>query len=329
METGSFDALTPDAAAFGVESAYGLRLDGTLIPYPSYINRVYGLRDEEEREYVVKFYRPGRWPAEAIRDEHAFLSDCAEADLPVACPVKDPEGETLEELVLEEEGEPRYLFALFPKMGGRNFDPESDEQWLRLGALAGRMHRAARQRDAQHRAMCHPDLTAGFVKELIDEEVVHPELAGQFEELCAETLERIRPLFSGLVLQRLHGDLHRGNILDRPGTGLLLFDFDDMMMGPAVQDLWLLLPGLRKDSGRELSILLEGYEQFADFDRSMLSLIEPLRFMRMVYFLAWRARQREDYWFQSSFPDWGSKPFWIKEIEDLHDQARVIGDGDV
>ena len=36
-----------------------------------------------------------------------------------------------------------------------------------------------------------------------------------------------------------------------------------MMIGPAVQDLWLLLPGRVNDSRRELALLLEGYEQFS------------------------------------------------------------------
>jgi len=46
-----------------------------------------------------------------------------------------------------------------------------------------------------------------------------------------------------------------------------------------------------------------------------------------VYFLAWRASQRHDYWFRSSFPDWGTRAFWLKENEDLRDQARVIEGG--
>lgn len=352
MKPGSFDSLSPDDITFGIESAYGLRLDGMLLPYPSYVNRVYGIRDEEGAEFVVKFYRPDRWSEAAVRDEHRFLLDCAEAELPVVAPIPDQEGETLQILSLEGEAdspvtaqpngadglpetqatarsvgggvELEFPFALFPKMGGRNFDPESDEDWDRLGALAGRLHQVARKRTAAARSTCTPALTEGFVEELLDGDVVHPDAAAELEAICRETIDAIRPAFDNVTLQRLHGDLHRGNILDRPGTGLVLFDFDDMMMGPAVQDLWLLLPGRRSDSHRELALLLEAYDRFAPLDPSTLELVEPLRFMRMVYFLAWRARQRHDYWFASSFPDWGTKAFWLKEIEDLRDQARVI-----
>ena len=134
----------------------------------------------------------------------------------------------------------------------------------------------------------------------------------------------IDPVFHDARAHRIHGDCHRGNVIDRPGDGLALIDFDDMMTGPPVQDLWLMLPDHAAQSARELSALLEGYEQFQAFDRSTLRLIEPLRFMRMIYFLAWRARQRNDYWFRGSFPDWGTEAFWIKETEDLREQAAVV-----
>lgn len=323
-----------------------------LVPYPSYINRVYGIRNDEGVEYVVKFYRPDRWSEAAIAEEHRFLLDCVEAELPVVAPLADSGGETLQTLALSApgpegpkdpsgeaghslaavdapdpaagNGERHFPFALFPKMGGRNFDPEADEDWRRLGALVGRLHQVAGKRSASFRAACTPDLTQTFVFELLEADLVDSEVAGDFETICRDTIANIRPLFDGGRLQRLHGDLHRGNILDRPDTGLLLYDFDDMMVGPPVQDLWLLLPGRRSDSERELGLLLEAYEDFTPLERSSLALIEPLRFMRMVYFLAWRARQRNDYWFRSSFPDWGTKSFWLKEIEDLRDQARVI-----
>ena len=140
----------------------------------------------------------------------------------------------------------------------------------------------------------------------------------------------LQPRFEGLSFRSIHGDCHRGNILDRlgssskPGDGLLIIDFDDMMMGPAVQDLWLLLPDHAEQCRKELGLLVEGYEAFLSFDRRELELVEGLRFMRMVYFLAWRSKQRNDKWFKESFPDWGSKAFWTAELEDLRDQAELV-----
>jgi Ser/Thr protein kinase RdoA (MazF antagonist) len=322
---GSFDFLSPHTVIHAVEQAYGLSLDGTLQPYPSYINRVYGLRDQEGSSFVAKFYRPGRWSCEAILDEHRFLLDCAEAELPVVAPLHRPDGGTLAEAIAGEQEKIEILLALFPRRGGRSFDAESAEDWLRLGSMIARCHTVGRLRQAPHRAVCRPhELTAGFIEELLEEGIVHPDCRDGFEVVCRDTLETISPLFANVPLQRVHGDCHRGNILDRPGEGLLLIDFDDMMNAPPVQDLWLLLPGRTDESPRELTLLLEGYERFLDFDRASLKLLEPLRFMRMVYFLAWRARQRHDRWFAREFPDWGGKAFWIKETEDLRDQMDAI-----
>lgn len=323
---GSFDMLTPQAAVEAVETVHGLALDGTLLAYPSYVNRVYGIRTDEGTELIVKFYRPGRWSEEAILEEHAFLADCRTAEIPVVAPLADADGETLATLeVTGEAGTVEYPFALFPKRGGRNFDAETDEQWYRLGSIVARCHVVGRRREAPARPLCTPsDWTAPFVEELLTEAVVHEDLLADVRSVAEDTLALIEPLFRNVPVHRIHGDCHRGNLLDRPGEGLLMIDFDDMMRGPAVQDLWLLLPGHVEDCGRELTMLLDGYETFLDFPRQSIGLIEPLRFMRMIHFLAWQARQREDHWFRREFPDWGTKPFWIRELEDLRTQAEIV-----
>lgn len=342
----AFDCLSPDAALEAVEDAYNLDLDGTVETYPSYVNRVYGFRGSDGKAYVAKFYRPGRWSRGTILEEHQFIADCAAAELPVAVPISLPGGGSLAELALEidppsgadgpsEDGqaapisgapsEADFCFALFPRMGGRNFEPESDEDWIRLGSIVGRLHSVGRERPAPHRLKMGPALTASHIDSLLEEGLIHADCRAEFEELARSGLELIAPRFEGITLQRIHGDLHRGNILDRGESGgLLLIDFDDMLMGPAIQDLWLLLPGRAAESGREIGCLSEGYEEFGAIDPRQFGLIEPLRFMRMLYFLSWRASQRGDYWFRREFPDWGSRAFWLKEVEDLRDQVEVI-----
>jgi Ser/Thr protein kinase RdoA (MazF antagonist) len=323
----SFDLLSPDAVVAAVEGALGLGTDATISTYPSYVNRVYGLRLDDGREVVAKFYRPGRWPRDAILDEHDFLVDAAAAELPVALPMDLGRSETLGELLLEEgEGEYTFPFALFPKMGGRNFDAEADDDWLRLGALLGRLHVVGGKRAAHARVICGPaSLTRPLLRGLLEEGVVYPEFVSELEDTCEGVLAYLEPLFVGLAQRRIHGDCHRGNILDRQGEeGLYLIDFDDMMMGPATQDIWLLLPDHADKCRRELGLLVEGYETFLPFDRRELELVEGLRFMRMVYFLAWRSHQRNDRWFRESFPGWGNKDFWRTEIDDLQDQAELV-----
>ncbi len=326
MQTGSFELLTPEAIIGAIEQAYGVRLDGTVTPYPSHINRVYGVRTDEGTPLIAKFYRPGRWSGDAILDEHEFIADCAEMEIPVAVPIADLENDTLCEVMVSETGrEETYNYALFPLMGGRNFDAESDEDYYRLGAVVARCHVAGKKRTAHHRVFILPSVsTRSYLDELLDSGLVHPDCREEFETICSELIETITPLFEDATIHRLHGDCHRGNILERGDEGLLLYDFDDMANGPPVQDLWLLLPDYAKNSRRELVNILEGYNQFCNLDPADLRLIEPLRFMRMVYFLVWRARQSGDYWFRIHFPDWGSESFWIKEIEDMKVQRDII-----
>jgi len=104
----------------------------------------------------------------------------------------------------------------------------------------------------------------------------------------------------------------------------MLIDFDDMATGPAVQDLWMLLPDRADRCRREINLILEGYETFQEFDDYSLRLIEPLRAMRMLYFLSWCARQVADAGFSRTFPDWGSDSFWRGQIADLTHQMAAI-----
>jgi Ser/Thr protein kinase RdoA (MazF antagonist) len=329
MRGGAFDALSPEIVLGGVQEALGILPVANLTPYPSYVNRVYGFSDDEGAEYVVKFYRPGRWTEAAILEEHAFLADCAEAELPVVLPLADGSGDTLFGMELEDEADPAsgasavYSFAVFPKKGGRSFDAERAEDWERLGSLAGRLHLVGARRKAAERLILSSSLALANLK--IVEPLVHPEFRSEFAELCRASIEATAPALDALPAIRIHGDLHRGNILERADEGLLLLDFDDMATGPQVQDLWLLLPGRTADCGRELSLLIGGYSEFSSLPAGSVGAIETLRFHRMLHFLAWRSLQREDLWFRRDFPDWGGRAFWIRELEDFREQAAWLG----
>jgi Ser/Thr protein kinase RdoA (MazF antagonist) len=338
MRGGAFDALSPEIVLQAVEQALGFVPEGNLTPYPSYVNRVYGFSDEEGRQFVAKFYRPGRWSEEAILEEHLFLADCAADEIPVVPPLADDSGETLFTIEIEAEddavepldrasdgpagetGAPlSFSFAVFPKRGGRSFDAERAEDWERLGALAGRLHEVGARRDAPARLRLSSALALANLR--LVEPLVHPEFRAEFADLCGGTIEATAAALDALPTLRIHGDLHRGNILERGDEGLLLLDFDDMAPGPQVQDLWLLLPGRTRDCGRELSLLIGGYSEFSVLPAGSVAAIETLRFHRMLHFLAWRSLQREDLWFKRDFPDWGGRAFWIRELEDFREQA--------
>ena len=311
-----FDVLTPDTILTAVEAAVGLRLTGLTVPHASYINRVYELQSFSGERLIAKFYRPGRWSRAAIEQEHEFVLDCAAAEIPAVAPRVLADGSTLAEC----EG---ILFAVFEKRSGREFEPTSLEDWTRIGQILGRVHAVGAQKAAPDRLKLHPQASTRADLEFLEQGgFVSPAYREQFRETTGRILEAITPLFAGREMIRIHGDCHRGNILER--GELMLIDFDDMLVGPPVHDLWLLLPDHYRRCRPQMDAVLDGYEQFRDFDYAALNLIEPLRFMRIVYYLAWCARQAHDNQFRLDQPDWGSERFWEREIIDLRHQLQVI-----
>ena len=128
-------------------------------------------------------------------------------------------------------------------------------------------------------------------------------------------------LAAGVETHRVHGDLHLGNVLFRDGE-LRVLDFDDMVTGPAVQDLWLALPGRGREVERQRQILLAGYQRFRAFDRSTLRLIEPLRGLRLVRYAGWLARRWHDPAFPLAFPWFNTTRYWEDELNTLREQAE-------
>lgn len=313
-----FEDLGPDLMMTAVEEGLGVKLTGLAAPFPSYINRVYEFAAVGGERLVAKFYRPGRWSFAALEDEHRFVQDCSAADIPVVAPLKLQNGGTLGTV----DG---VHFAVYPKRSGREFELNGDDEWRRLGTLAARLHQVGSECDAPSRLMHHPrESTAEEVNLLLEGDAILPRFRRPFADLSRQLLRMIVPLFDDIEYLRIHGDLHRANILERPGEGLLLIDFDDMMVGPPVQDLWLLLPEHADECRREISLLLEGYTMLRDFDPWTMRLIEPLRAMRMIYFLSWISRQAGDYNFEQHFPGWGTDAFWQREIGDLERQLALV-----
>jgi Ser/Thr protein kinase RdoA (MazF antagonist) len=313
----SFDDLTPDRILDAVEEGMECQLTGLTSPLPSYINRVYELQSVAGERLIAKFYRPGRWDRAALQDEHDFVLDCAAEEIPVVAPLALASGETIGEY----DG---ILYSVFPKRSGREMSLHDNEGWLRLGRLVGRIHLAGAGRDAENRLHMHPETTTiPEIKRLLGGFMSRHQ-ADRFKDVTGRIVDIALREFEGVELQRIHGDCHRANILERPGEGLMVIDFDDMVMGPAVQDIWLLLPGHANQSRREINLILEGYEQFMDFDDRQLRLVEILRAMRIIYFLSWCSTQIDDFKFQSNFPDWGSDGFWQREVADLEHQYHAI-----
>ena len=321
-ETGDdFQQLGPDRVLDLVEKALGVRCNNLFRTLNSYINRVFEVETVEKVRMVVKFYRPGRWSKEAVRDEHRFLLDLLAQEIPVVAPLVFSNGETIGT-------SGNLLFSVFPKCGGRSVDEFSDDQWLQLGRLIGRVHKVGETVKAKHRITMAPHRsTREQLAYLLGSTCVPKEMKTPLEKAILDIIADIQPLFSETENIRIHGDCHFSNIIQRPGESFYLIDFDDMAMGPPVQDIWMVLPGEVDESFVELDLFLEGYETFRPFNRKSLRLIEPLRAMRFIHYMAWCAHQVEGDGLTRAIDGFGSAEYWRREIDDLVDQRTRIAEG--
>jgi Ser/Thr protein kinase RdoA (MazF antagonist) len=319
--TGAFNDLGPDRVLNLVEKELGIRCNNLFRTLNSYINRVFEIETEEGIRLVVKFYRPGRWSRKAILDEHKFLTELVEQEIPVIAPLIFRDGESLAE-------SEKLLFSVFPKCGGRSSDEFNDDQWLQIGRLLGRVHQVGEAGKAKHRITIGPrHSTFDQLNYLLGSSCLADDLKPLLKAAVLGIIEQIEPLFAKTKLIRIHGDCHFSNIIHRPDASFHLIDFDDMAMGPPVQDLWMLLPGTPEEAVVELDLLLEGYETFHAFDRRTLRLIEPLRAMRFIHYMAWCAHQVEADGMTRAMEGFGSRDYWQREIDDLIDQQGKIAEG--
>lgn len=314
-----YSQLTPDLILQALESR-SFSCDGHLLALNSYENRVYQVGIEDKAPVIAKFYRPQRWSAEAIREEHSFALELAEHEIPVVAPFIDGDGETLHEF----EG---FLFAVYPRCGGRWPDLDTREQRQQMGRFLGRMHAIGATGRFRHRGLVDIESLGQSARNFIlDQALIPPYLLEAYSTLSAELLEKSQALFeaAGPVRRiRLHGDCHPGNIL-WTDAGPHFVDLDDTRTGPAIQDIWMLLSGETDDMRRQLEDLLEGYQTFCDFDYGSTLLIEPLRTLRIMNYAAWIAHRWEDPAFPRAFPWFDSPRYWEEHILSLREQSSAL-----
>ncbi len=316
--THPYAALMPDCVLDALESI-GLHADGRLIALNSYENRVYQIWLEDAPAVVAKFYRPGRWSNAEILEDHAFTLDLAEREIPVVPPMVIA-GRTL----FEHAG---FRFAVYPRRGGRvpELSDPATLEWL--GRFIGRIHAVGALNVYRHRPTL--DIESFGVEPrgfLLAHDWLPKELREVWSGVSAQALAGVRRAFdrAGDVSHiRLHGDCHMGNVL-WTDDGPHFVDFDDSRMGPAVQDLWMLLSGSRGDMTRQLSDVLAGYEDFMAFDPRELHLVEALRTLRLIHYSAWIARRWDDPAFPAAFPWFNEPRYWEERILELREQIALM-----
>lgn len=313
-----FYHLSPYLVLDAVESQ-GFDPMGVCSPLNSLENRVYRISLDQEQALAAKFYRPGRWTRDQIEEEHQFLQELEREELPLNSPLPLKKGSTIGEI----EG---IFFSLWPLKAGRQRDEFSPEDLLSLGRIIARIHTTGSQKPFKHR----PEFgTTRYIQEPLDyfseEDLIDPMVRERYRAAALELGELYREQIGDSPLIRLHGDCHVGNILYRDERPYFL-DFDDSLMGPPIQDLWM-IAGSNDRWGRQNRVLLEeGYRQFRDFDSRWWDMAELLRGLRMVYYVGWLARRREDPAFARFFSDFGTRGFWEKETLELENLLQNYKD---
>jgi Ser/Thr protein kinase RdoA (MazF antagonist) len=352
----AFESLTPDVVLDALASV-GLYGDGRLTALSSYENRVYQVHLEHglardaaaPSSVVVKFYRPERWTNVQIQEEHDFSFELMRAEIPVVGPLV-LNGQNLHHFA-------GFAFSVSPQRGGRH--PELDDfevlEWV--GRFLARIHTVGAAKPFVHRPALDVQ-TFGYesMDWLLSHDMVPLDVQAAWQKTCQNAIDLIaaqalntpaigkKELKNGIkndsnndsnclndsniAIIRLHGDCHPGNILwtptDAPHGGPHFVDLDDARSGPAVQDLWMLLSGDRRQRTTQLSALIDGYEQFRPFDRRELALIEPLRTLRLIHYSAWLARRWQDPTFPINFPWFGTSDYWKSQIHTLEEQIEAM-----
>ncbi len=314
-----FFHLSPDGVLKAAEDA-GLEPSRHIITLNSLENRVYDLRLEDGSHVVIKFYRPGRWTLEQIKEEHDFLYELKESEIPVIAPLHLRSGETVQ----ERDG---IFFTIWPRVGGRIPDELGLEELQIIGRTLARIHNVGATKQTATRISLTSERYVVYALHHISNRGMIPDnVKTRFEDVAMKIAETYDAMIQNIPFLRIHGDLHLGNLLRRD-DGWNVVDFDDFLMGPAVQDIWMIAPGSDSHCLQQREVFLSAYREFREFEDEWLRLTGPLRALRYIHYAGWIARRWDDPAFASAFPHFGTTDYWTQELLDLEDQILLIQKG--
>lgn len=331
MNTSStFFSLDPETVMQSTEAA-GFEPTGEFSQLNSYENRVFDIRIENQEtlgtqspgnvsaphgNVIAKYYRPGRWTREAILEEHEFLSELKADQLTAISPLVLKNKQTL----MEWQG---LWVAFFPKIRGRLPQEFLSNDLEKIGRMMAQLHNIGCRKKALHRPTMDHSYHGGWRALDFLQDWLSPEIRDRYNEAASHILETKDSAFDPSEFIRIHGDCHKGNLLQE-STGFSLIDFDDFGNGPVVQDFWMLLSGDQDLLSQEEDLILKGYEELRQFPDHQWDWIPILRGLRIISYASWIAQRWEDPSFPRIFPEFNSYKYWAEEVEALEKIAWTL-----
>ncbi len=328
----SFYSLDPNVICACAEK-HGYRPTGEILQLNSIENRVFDIKLEIDflndasqvnarglldhslvtpgspKSIIAKFYRPGRWSLDTIRDEHNFEIELKNEGLEVAAPLFLKNGSTADTV-------DEIHFAFFEKVRGRLIQEYLPHHFKKMGRWLAQLHNIGEARVAQNRFEFGPTSERKWDQLYDLERVIAPEVKSNFMNLSETIFSELDEQLADMDYLRIHGDLHRGNILEADDR-LVVVDFDDFLNGPVVQDVWMLFPEEEFQDSEEFENFVTGYEDLRIFPYEQLQIVPLLRAYRMISYSAWIQRRWDDPSFKRLFPQFETFNYWAEQEESV------------
>ena len=311
----SFTKLQPDLVLDAVE-AFGHEVNGRCYPLNSYENRVYQVGLEAGGQLIAKFYRPDRWSFEQICEEHAFNKFLFEKQVSVGQGIQGK----AQSSVLEMSG---FYCSVQERVLGAVPELEDLDSLFQLGQLIGEMHQASRGWVFEKRNGYNVGVMGRENFNVLLDWIPKKHCA-LYQKVMGQLLVAIDdclPTDFESHFVAIHGDCHLSNVV-MSENGPVLIDFDDVMMGPAIQDIWMFLAG--DNNQKQLSELIDGYEESIEFPHYQLSWIPALRALRVINYSAWLAKRWSDPAFPKAFPWFNTDDYWAQHIKELQNLSLAF-----
>lgn len=308
-----YGSLSPELQLESLASL-GIYPTTGLCPLNSYENRVYAFTDENNLRYIVKFYRPQHWSDAQLQEEHDLCHLLKKSHCAISAPIIY-EGVSVFHFA-------GFRFALFECLSARTMEIDNIDLLYDVGAAIGNLHQISSKKALNNRPKLDAQtMVRSQLVNLQHCEFITNSIKGKLFQLIDDVTLQAEAILENNPYKEisLHGDCHPSNILNVDGKPYLV-DFDDCKTGPAIQDLWMFLSGTRQEKQLQLNLLLDGYQEQFEFNTNELSLIEALRSLRIINYVAWIAFRWYDQAFRLAFPWFTTDQYWKDLLKSLTQQ---------